>query len=403
MVFGFDIADYAFARIFHEHSGLRSLVVSEIRRGPINDSAIFDTLMVPKGTLGHEDSFIALLHEIERSHPDERLILCVNTDEGVDFAAKHRTELEERWFLPYASEKAVQTANSKAAMAAILSELGLPTPPRVSIDLTQPESWEGVLAQVRFPVVVKPEDGTLLDLYLHKGLKKVLPVQSAPEALELFHKLHANGVPIALMVQELISGDDTTQWVVNGYVNSSGEVTAAGSGRVLLGLHVPALIGNAGMILVQRNDHLIEVAKRIVAAVGLTGFFSLDVKIDPRDGTEYWLDLNPRIGRGHYYLKVGGIDLAAAMLADMAGESIAYQTNTREGIYTVIPMVLASGTYIRDPKLRQEVRAARKNTVNPLKYSKDRNLRRTVYRALSYVNQYKQMKTFYPKPTESGF
>ena len=205
------------------------------------------------------------------------------------------------------------------------------------------------------------------------------------------------------MVQELIPGDDTTQWVVNGYVDRLGQITAAGSGRVLLGLHVPSLIGNAGMILLDSNDHLIETGKRIVQAVGLTGFFSLDVKIDPRDGTEYWLDLNPRIGRGHYYLKVGGIDLAAAMLADMRGERIQYQTNTRNGIYTVIPMALASKRYLTDADLRAQVKIAKKNTVNPLAYSKDRNPRRDAYRRSADANQYRQMKAFYPEPTVSGF
>ncbi len=403
VVFGFDIADYAFARIFHENCGVRSLVVSEIRRGPINDSSIFDTMMVPRGTLGHEESFIALLHQIERAHPDEQLILCVNSDEGVEYAVKHRAELETRWFLPYASEEAVRAANSKALMAKTLTSLGLPTVPCVSVDLTDPESWMSTIEAVRFPVVVKPEDGSLLNLYLHKGLRKVSLLSTRDEALALFAKLGANEVPIRLLVQELIPGDDTTQWVVNGYVDASGRVTAAGSGRVLLGLHVPALIGNAGMILLERNEPLIDAGKQIVRSVGLTGFFSLDVKIDPRDGTEYWLDLNPRIGRGHYYLKVGGIDLAAAMLADMRGEDIAYQTNTRDGIYTVIPMALASKRYLRDPQLRQRVRAAKKNTVNPLAYSQDRNVRRTAYRALSYVNQYKQMRTYYPELTDSGF
>ncbi|MGO1592340.1 MAG: carboxylate--amine ligase [Ancrocorticia sp.] len=403
VVFGFDIADYAFARIFHENCGIRSLMVTEIRRGPINDSSIFDTMMVPKGTLGHEESFIALLHEIEEAHPDEQLILCVNSDEGVEYAAKHRGELEERWFLPYPSEGAVRTANSKAAMAQILATLGLPTITSVSVDLTAPESWAGTLENVQFPVVVKPEDGTLLNLYLHKGLKKVVPVRTPGEAIELLTNLHEAGVPINLLVQELIPGDDTTQWVINGYVDSRGHVTAAGSGRVLLGLHVPSLIGNAGMILLERNDHLISVAKQIVAAVGLTGFFSMDVKIDPRDGTEYWLDLNPRIGRGHYYLKAAGIDLAAAILADMGGEAIAYQTNSRTGIYTVIPMALASKKYIQDPDLMRQVKSAKKHTVNPLAYAKDRNLKRTTYRCLSYVNQYKQMRSFYPEPTQSGF
>ena len=71
------------------------------------------------------------------------------------------------------------------------------------------------------------------------------------------------------------------QWVVNGYVDSHGEITATGSGRVLLGLHQPEVIGNAAMILVQRNDELIAQAQKIVRAAGMRGFFSMDVKIDP--------------------------------------------------------------------------------------------------------------------------
>ena len=78
VIFGFDIADYAFARIFHEAIGVRSLVVTEIRRGPINDSRLFDIKMVPLGTVNVEEKFIALLHEVAAEHPDERLILCIN-------------------------------------------------------------------------------------------------------------------------------------------------------------------------------------------------------------------------------------------------------------------------------------------------------------------------------------
>lgn len=39
------------------------------------------------------------------------------------------------------------------------------------------------------------------------------------------------------------------------------------------------------MILVQRNDELIAQAQKIVRAAEHRGFFSMDVKIDPRTGT----------------------------------------------------------------------------------------------------------------------
>ncbi len=405
VIFGFDIADYAFARIFHEAIGVRSLVVTEIRRGPINDSSLFDTKMIPLGTVNVEEKFVALLHEIAAEHPHERLVLCINSDEGVDFVSRHRAELEGRWFLPYAPASAVATANSKRAMAELIASLDFPVPGRTAVDLSKPETWRENLGQVEFPVVVKPEDGAELTTYHHQGLRKAMPIDTLDEALATFTAWHENGVPIRLIVQELVPGDDTTQWVVNGYVDTRGEITATGSGRVLLGLHQPEVIGNAAMILVQGNEDLIAQAQKIVRSAGMRGFFSMDVKIDPRSGKAYWLDLNPRIGRGHYYLKVGGIDLAKAMLADMDGRESHYQTNGEPGIYTVVPMCLANRTYLRDKVLYRQVRRVRRKrgAVNPLAYSKDRNPKRTLYRLINLLNQWRQMRAFYPKPTESGF
>ncbi|WP_188042693.1 carboxylate--amine ligase [Changpingibacter yushuensis] len=405
VIFGFDIADYAFARIFHESLGVRSLVISEIARGPINDSKIFDVQFVAKSTLGNEDRFISLLHQISAEHPDERLILCVNTDEGVDFAMKHASELEPHWFLPYASAQAVQRANSKSSMADLFASLGLNAPARTIVDLTSRESWDGALAAIRFPAVVKPENGADLDVLWKKGLKKVMPTQSPDEAKQYFESLADNAVTVPLIAQELIMGDDTTQWVINGYVDSRGVVTAAGSGRVLLGLHQPNLIGNAAMILLEHNDGLIEAAKRVVRAAGMHGFFSIDVKFDSRNAQPYWLDLNPRIGRGHYYLKIGGIDLVAAMMADMRGEEITYQTNSLDGIYTVIPSNLANSTYIQDPHLLRKVKSVkrRRRPINPLQYAQDRHIRRTIYRCVNNLNQFRQMRQYNPRPTQTGF
>lgn len=401
VIFGFDIADYAFARIFHESLGVRSLVVTEIARGPINDSSIFDVEFVPKSTLGNEESFIALLHEISKAHQNEQLILCVNTDEGVEFAAKHAAELTD-WFLPYSSVEVVRRANSKGAMAQILTELGLPVVKNVVVDLSK-NDWATRIASLQFPVVVKPENGAELDVLAKKGLKKAKPIDTPEAAIAYFSALTQNGVAISLMVQELVMGDDTTQWVINGYVDAHGVVTAAGCGRVLLGLHEPMLIGNAALIMLDHNVELIEEGKRIVQAAGIHGFFSLDVKIDPRNGQKYWLDLNPRIGRGHYYLKVGGIDLVRAMMADLAGQSASYQTNSLPGLYAVVPSCLANSRYIHDRELLEQVRKAKRRTINPLRYPADRSLKRWWYRTVNNANQWRKMRRIYPNPTETGF
>ena len=70
VVFGYDIAAYSFARIFHEAAGVRSLVVADAMRGPIDHSSIFDVRLVGKGSLDDEAAFLGILdglaHEFSR-------------------------------------------------------------------------------------------------------------------------------------------------------------------------------------------------------------------------------------------------------------------------------------------------------------------------------------------------
>ena len=431
VVFGYDIAAYSFARIFHEAAGVRSLVVADAMRGPIDHSSIFDVRLVSKGSLDDEAAFLGILDGLAREFSDRRLILLVNTDEAVGFVARHRDSLSRDWFLPYGDRKSVETANSKAEMAAIVAGLGLSAPARTRIDLREPAFWEGALEGVTFPVVVKPEEASDLSRYWNQGLRKVLPLDTREAALATFAKWREGGVDTRLIVQELVPGDDTTQWVVNGYVDARGTVTACGSGRVILGLHQPEYLGNAGIILTEHNPELIEQAKSIVTRTGLRGFFSMDVTVDPRDGAARWLDL-----RGHYYLKAAGVDLAKAMLADMeenwadgasgaglgqadgaerfrqsdppgadpALEGAACATNAREAIFCIIPASLANRRYIRDADLYARVRQAKKvGIVNPLAYSADRSLKRTFYRLANGFNQRRRMRAWYPEPTDSGF
>ena len=68
-------------------------------------------------------------------------------------------------------------------------------------------------------------------------------------------------------------------------------------------------------------------------------------------------------------------------------------------------MCLANRTYLLNKDLYKQVKRVRRKrgAVNPLAYKKDRNPKRTLYRLINLLNQWRQMRTFYPKPTESGF
>lgn len=406
VVFGSDVADYSIARLFHETLGVTTLVIAQFMRGPVDNSKIVDVRLVPRETFVQPDLLLPLLKGIADEFPDYTPVLLGNDDNVPNIAMDHRDELEPRWFLPLSHRSVLDVANDKDAMASLVTGLGYAVPSHVNVDLADASTWSAIDI-LRAPLIAKPAIGGDQLRYQATGLQKVATFDSHTEARGYVTRVSDAGGKMDLVVQELIPGDDTTQWVINGYVNRHGDITAIGTGQVLLGIHEPSLIGNAGIIYVRENEQLIEQATRIVEAVGLRGFFSMDAKFDPRDATPYWLDLNPRIGRGNYYLKVGGINLVKALVDDMEGRSLAesgpVQTLQREGIFALMPKILATPHYIADPQLWKQVKPLKRHAVDPLDYPADRHPKRTLFRIASGINHLRRTRTYYPKLTATGF
>lgn len=399
IIFGWDLADYAMARLIHESSGVKPRLYSQIHRGFIDNSKILDLHITEPRAISDFTKFRALLDSLARELPGARVVPLVNTDEHVQFLASIRHELPESWIIPYAEPDAIATADSKARLGQLAASLGLATPRQVSLSTTGPTD---ILEQLTFPIVLKPEERSQLIAFSSRGLAKVLPCDSLEDATARIHAWRDAGIDTTLTAQELIPGDDTTQWVVNGYINRRGTVTAVGSGRVLVGNHEPDLLGNAGIIHVTPNEALMDDGSRLAVAAGLRGFFSLDVKIDPRTATAYWLDLNPRIGRNHYYLKAGGVDVWEAFLEDHDDDAKPHiQRMTGEALYHVLPLRMLK-EYL-SPKLYAQVKPLKRNAADPLNTPGDRHPRRTLFRIINAENMRRKTRAHYPKPTATGF
>lgn len=409
IIFGWDLADYAMARLIHESSGIKPRIYSQIHRGFIDNSKILDLHITEPRGISDLDKFGKLLTCLATEFPTRRVIPLVNTDEQVRFLADLRAELPQPWIVPYAPSEAIAVVDSKTRFAELAKKLGLATPSQIRVSTADPQAAAAALEGLNFPIVIKPDERSQLIVFASRGLPKVLPCHSLTEARRQLAQWHEAGIATTLTVQELIPGDDTTQWMVNGYIDQSGEVSAIGSGRVLLGNHEPDLLGNAGIVYVVPNPTLMDDGARLATGAGLRGFFSLDVKIDPRTGTAYWLDLNPRIGRNHYYLKAGGVDLWRALLQDYgllpAGSSSdpAPQRLSKEALYHVLPLRMLNKNYVRDPELLAHLKTFRRTAVDPLRNRADSHPRRSLFRLLNAENMGRKTRAHYPAATDTGF
>lgn len=409
VILGTDLGVYSMARSFHEACGVRSLVVSNSPRGPINDSRILDQVLVGRGAA--QEQTLEVLDGLPEQHPGTRLLLMVNSEHELGMIREHRERLASGYVLPYPSNEVLARGQDKAALAAVCEQLGVASPRTVGVDLAALRTGGGGLqaAELRLPVVVKMAEAGDYLLRNFPGQRKVYAAESQAELERILALLAEQGVTGEALVQELIPGDDTASRVVTCYRDRAGKITAMASGQVLLGLHTPMLVGNGAAILTEPQHELEEQAGAILAALDYRGLANFDFRIDPRDGVAYVLDLNTRIGRSHYYANVAGVNPVRALVADYAEElgyteQVAPETGPRTaGLYSYVPWGLLRG-YL-PPELLNQAKAARRRhgQVHPLAYAADRHPRRWAYRVAASVNLLRDFRRHYPAPTSTSF
>ncbi len=404
VLLGTDLGIYAMARSFHETFGVTSVVISELPRGPINDSAIVQNVFTGAGS--SDADVLSALEDVAAEQPEATHLLLVNSDHQLAFVLAHRERIEQHYVVPYADAQAIARLADKTAMYQVLADLDIPAPATVAVHPDgDPQSWQQAAADLTFPIVMKPFAGAEFEELEFAGHRKVYRLESTEELTTELHRIAAAGYTGTMLLQQLVLGDDTYNRVVNVYRDGRGQLTLAASGRVLLAMHQPTFIGNSAIILVDYDETLIEPVRAVLAAVDYRGFASVDVKVDARTGVAYLLDINPRPGRSHYYAGVGGASAARSVVADfVTGTALATQRATAPGVYAYIPTFVL-GHYVRDRALLRRVRAVlrRRRAVHPLAYAADRNLKRWWYRTLAQVNQLRGLWRYYRRPTDSGF
>ncbi len=411
VILGADIGVYALARAFHEGYGARSVVVSLTVTGPVADSTILENVVL--GGDATPEQMVAALRDVAArfgggSGGEEapQLLLLANTDWLVRFLVTHRAELEQWYTVPFLGEELLARLADKARFAELCTELGIATPRTVVQDFTAAAdaAWAPVAVDLPFPVIAKAANSADYERLSFPGKKKVYQVDSAAELEALWRTLAAAGFGGRFVVQEMIPGDDTQMRSITCYVDTRGVVTLSCCAHVLLEEHTPSGLGNPAAMITGRFDDMLEQAHRLLLGTGYVGFANFDVKVDPRDGSAQFFEVNPRIGRNNHYVLAAGANPARFLVEDRVdGAAVEPVVVEREVLYSIVPHRLLL-RYVLDPTLRAKVvgliRA--RATAHPLRYRPETRLRRRLYVLAASVNQVRKFRRHYPEVTGTG-
>lgn len=391
VILGGDIGAYSLARAFHEAYGIVSLVISRCSSHMCGDSSILVNEVVPD--LEQREVLLATLQDIAETHGHRPLLLLGCGDWYVRMIVEMREQLEEAFIVPYLGEDLLNRLVLKDRFYALCDEVGVPVPRTALYDTADdPAALE---LPFPFPVVAKPASSAAYHYAEFPDKRKVFFLDNRVQLTKALTAVRSSSYDGKFLVQERIPGDDTTMRILTTYSDRTGRVRFAAFGQTLLEDPRPMGVGNPLAIVSRVNDAVVADAVRLLEAVGYTGFANFDIKMDPRDGSYRFLEINTRLGRSNFYVTASGHNVAKWLVEDLVeGREFADElvvARGRESLYAVAPKPVVLGA-IADPDLRAEVRDLYELgcDADPLDYGAERRLRRRLY---PFVFAFKQGRT----------
>jgi D-aspartate ligase len=229
-------------------------------------------------------------------------VLLPCSDEGVEFIATRRSELEAAGHRPIEGDDAASLRMlDKASSYELARSADVPAPRTMTItDISQLAD-----ADFSFPCGIKPLHSHLFAQRFNTAAKGAT-VKSREQARAILEPILAAGV--AMMLTEVIPGPDDRYRSYYTYIDDRGEPLLNFTKRKLR--QYPTHFGLGSYHLTEWNAEVARLGMRFALAAGLRGVVNVEFKEDPRDGRLKLIECNPRFTEVNEQVRAAGIDLA---------------------------------------------------------------------------------------------
>ena len=310
ILLGSDINVYGMARSFNEAYGIKVKALADSQLAATRYSKIV-SVELHQG-FSEDPTFIEVMREQMKIYQDhqEPVILISCGDGYSELLAKHKSEREKVFIVPYIEYDLLQKLISKESFYQIAEKYGLPYPKTKIVTLADYQAENYLELPFGYPLELKPEDPvSWLDVHF-EGRKKAFTIHNETELRDIVGKIYENGYQEDLILQDFIPGDDSYMRVLNAYVDKDHHIKMMCMGHPLLEDPTPQSIGNYMAILPEYDEKLYEQVESFLEKINYTGMANFDIKYDTRDGKYKFFEINLRQGRSSFYVTINGYKLA---------------------------------------------------------------------------------------------
>ncbi|WP_022871392.1 carboxylate--amine ligase [Yaniella halotolerans] len=392
VITGGDLGAYSLAREFHEAYGVQSAIVPTADNLVVGGSKI--TQLFPAGQMFDPARVVRHLGDVANMLQQEGprpLILLAGYDHLVRIMVDHDAELRDMGYVfPTLTVEQLDQASLKENFYALCEKLGIHYPRTAIYDCAgtnQPiEEFvnELVAPDWHYPLIVKAGDGGAWANTRFEGRRKVHYVETSDELGDVLRKAIDAGYEGTLIIQQFIPGPDSNLRILTHFRDRHGNLALTGLAQVIVEDHASGLEGNSRALIAAADPKVEAQGAELLDALEWHGFGMFDIKIHQHTGEPYFLEMNPRLGRHHYYLTVAGANPSPYLVRELveAAEHPPAKVTDGPAASMTIPMKLAY-QYASEDQAAQLRAAKRAKRVGwPLRYGQDRNVKRDLYQRL---------------------
>lgn len=374
VILGGGVEAYALARQFNDAYNTRVVCISTAPSKAVIYSNFID--WVPVEDASTNSGVLGVLNQVAKKYSQRPLILMTNSDAQIANLVEVRDRLPEGYKVALPSSQTLAAVSDKASFKTICEAAGISTARFATVKA----GCRGV--DLNYPVVAKPALSAEFDLLDMPDKHKVYYFDTPAQLDDFLAQLDSYGYAGDFVIEEYIPGGDSQIRSITAYVNTKGKLVMFVHARVGLQDHRPSLVGNPVAMVTGPDEGLFNQVKAFFEKVDYEGFANFDIKIDPRDGVAYFLEVNPRIGRNSGYVFAGGVNPMSVLVDDLVHSiDSELKIGTREALYALVPVRVAT-KWCDDRALAERMKTlASKRLFNPLKNPKDRSLKRAAFLA----------------------
>ncbi len=230
----------------------------------------------------------ATLSELLTKLPVDRMVVIPCSDEWALAVANLAPTVAVRFPASLACFDSLRALIDKGRFAALLEQLGLPHPRTVCV--SNEDDWAQVGSDAFVDAFLKPCDSMA---FRRRYGVKGLHFRTPSEAIALAREARQAGLEVLL--QEYIPGPPTRHYMVEGFVDRTGQVCARFVRQRLR--MSPADFGDSTYMVsvpLDRVREALECLDRLLAHLSFRGVFEAEFKYDDRDGHFKLLEVNAR-------------------------------------------------------------------------------------------------------------